>query len=1463
MKKDKTKNGTTPGKEENADRRRKAEVLAQKRFGGMRTEMLSLQEVQHLVHELQTHQIELEMQNEELRETQVLLDEAKNRYLELYDFAPMGYFTLDENGSIIDVNLKGATMLGIERAGLLNMPFTRFISRGYQDTFYLHRKKVIETGEKQSCTLELKAKNGTVFYAALDSVPAEGKRCRTALSDVTKQRQMEYIQRQQQMELEHVYRNTPVGLCVLDRELRFIRINDWLASINGIPPAGHIGRTLREITPDLADMGEETARKVFETGRPVMNIEFNGTTKAQPSIQRCWLEHWLPLRDETGEVTGISVLIEEITDRKKAEAGARYQAEKIRAANETLNAARLASLNLAEDAIASRRAAELANIELRKSMERFELLAETAGALLRSPEPRKAVESLCRKVMTHLDCHVFFNFLVDEQAGKLHLNAFGGISDEETERIEWLNFGVAVSGCVARDAERIIAEHIPATPDDRTELIKSYGVKAYCCHPLLGTDGKVLGTLSFGTRSRETFGEGDVSLMQAVTDHVATAMVRIHNEEALKRSKEDLEIRVTERTAQLYHERKRFYDVLETLPAYIILLTPDHHVRFANRVFRELFGESNGRRCFEFLFGRSEPCEICDTYTVLKTMAPHEWEWRGPNGRTYSIYDFPFTDFDNSALILEMGIDITDRKKAEESLLRTTELLERVFSTTHVMIAYMDAAFNYVRVNRAYSFTNRRDPEFYEGLNHFDLYPDKEDEEIFRRVAETGEPYFAFEKPFEHAGLPGSGVAYRDWSLLPLKGADGKVIGLLLSLIDVTDRKQAEERISLFRNLVNQTSDAVIVVSPETGGILDVNNATSSMFGYSREELTGMKAADFVDRFREGSSWDDLVADLREKGGMLMEEWPRHRDGSRIPVEASLKYITLGGKNYVIADVRDIRERREAAEKMRVTNDLLNLFIQKISRKDYLEAVIDLMRDWSGCCCLGIRILDEGGNVPYEAYAGFSEKFWKAENMLSLRHDACFCTRAVQGTPKSYEMSAVTRNGSYYFNNSVLFAEALPEEEKKHFRGTCISEGFLSLAVIPIRYHETVLGALHVADRREGMVPLRKVEFLEMLSFIVGEALFRFGIEDNLRQNYQLLENVFSNIHLQIAYMDRDFNYIRVNRLYAESHGLDQAGAIGKNYFDVHPSMVEKDMFTKVVTSGEPYFGYADPFASRDDPGTTTYWDWSIQPIRDDAGAVTGLVLSCLDVTEKTNLQADAMRSSHLASVGEMAAGVAHEINNPINGIINYAQILVDGSTADSRQQGISRMIIEEGMRIANIVRSLLSFARDRKEGKGPATVQDILSSSLSLSEAQISKDGITLLIEIPDGLPEIFAQPQQIVQVFLNLINNARHALNAKYPHKHPDKVLRITGEEIAEDGSSLVMISFYDQGAGIPSAIIDKVMNPFFTTKPPGMGTGLGLSISHGIISDHGGSLRITSREGEYTNVAISLPVYRGEEK
>lgn len=268
----------------------------------------------------------------------------------------------------------------------------------------------------------------------------------------------------------------------------------------------------------------------------------------------------------------------------------------------------------------------------------------------------------------------------------------------------------------------------------------------------------------------------------------------------------------------------------------------------------------------------------------------------------------------------------------------------------------------------------------------------------------------------------------------------------------------------------------------------------------------------------------------------------------------------------------------------------------------------------------------------------------------------------------------------------------------------------------------------------------------------------------------------------------------------------------------------------------------------------------SSRPIFGEDHRFLGSFAVVMDMTKRITLQKEAMRAAHLASLGELAAGVAHEINNPINGIINYARILRNQIDAESGERDIAGRILKEGRRIADIVRGLLSFARDGEKDKKPVHLGEILSDSIGLTGSQLKKEGIALDIAIPSDFPEIIANPKQIQQVFMNVLINARYALNQKYAGPHENKRLEILGEATSIERSPFVRITFHDHGTGIPANIIDKVKDPFFSTKPSGQGTGLGLSISHGIVSDHGGKLTIESTEGEFTKVAIDLPAMEG---
>ncbi|WP_051374935.1 PAS domain S-box protein [Desulfosarcina sp. BuS5] len=385
----------------------------------------------------------------------------------------------------------------------------------------------------------------------------------------------------------------------------------------------------------------------------------------------------------------------------------------------------------------------------------------------------------------------------------------------------------------------------------------------------------------------------------------------------------------------------------------------------------------------------------------------------------------------------------------------------------------------------------------------------------------------------------------------------------------------------------------------------------------------------------------------------------------------------------------------------------------------------------------------------------------------------------------------------------------------------------------------------------------------------------RKQMEEALQKNERNLSITLNSIGDAVIATDTKGRVTRMNPIAEKLTGWNLSEAKGRPLIEVFNIINEetrkqmKSPAEKVMREGT-IVGLANHTVLISKNGTETPIADSGAPIKNDQGDIFGIILVFRDISEKIEaekqkkkLEAEAMRTGQLVSIGEIAAGVAHEINNPINSVINLAQILLDECNSESSEYDIAGRIIKEGDRIANIVSNLLSFARGNMEKeKNLVNLSEIISDTLVLAKVQMQKDQIELRVNIPLNLPKIIANPQQIQQVFLNLIINARYALNQKYSGTHENKILEILGEEATIDDCPYVRAIFQDNGIGIPANEIKKVINPFYSTKPTGIGTGLGLSISHGIISDHGGYIRIESTEGEFTRVIIDLPA-SGKEK
>lgn len=264
----------------------------------------------------------------------------------------------------------------------------------------------------------------------------------------------------------------------------------------------------------------------------------------------------------------------------------------------------------------------------------------------------------------------------------------------------------------------------------------------------------------------------------------------------------------------------------------------------------------------------------------------------------------------------------------------------------------------------------------------------------------------------------------------------------------------------------------------------------------------------------------------------------------------------------------------------------------------------------------------------------------------------------------------------------------------------------------------------------------------------------------------------------------------------------------------------------------------------------------TISPLNLQNSTMEAALLVARDLTEEGIMKAEAMRSAQLASVGELAAGVAHEINNPINGIINYAQIILDAPD-DPDNANLLQRVINEGKRIASIVSNLLDFSRRREDSPEIVSIHQIVNNSLELVQHHFKKDMITITLNLPENLPFVYCNSHQIQQVLLNIFSNGRYALNKRYQTHDPNKTFTITGEAVHHDNNDYVRLTLTDNGMGIEHDTIDRVFDPFYSTKPDGEGTGLGLSISHGLMQDNKGFLRIQTEPGESTSLIVDLPV------
>lgn len=182
-----------------------------------------------------------------------------------------------------------------------------------------------------------------------------------------------------------------------------------------------------------------------------------------------------------------------------------------------------------------------------------------------------------------------------------------------------------------------------------------------------------------------------------------------------------------------------------------------------------------------------------------------------------------------------------------------------------------------------------------------------------------------------------------------------------------------------------------------------------------------------------------------------------------------------------------------------------NLFTNGNLRKKYLSLIIDNLKVWTGCECVGIRIIAQDGSMPYDSFVGFSFEFWENENWLSVNTHQCCCTRIATGMPDPFDRQILTEKGSLWTNDLSGFCKNIPETEASRYRCKCLEFGFASLAVIPLKHRGRVIGLIHLADSRKGLFPEDTIVLLESASAVIGEIIMRYRAEDGLKEKEETL----------------------------------------------------------------------------------------------------------------------------------------------------------------------------------------------------------------------------------------------------------------------------------------------------------------------------------------------------------------------
>ena len=737
--------------------------------------------------------------------------------------------------------------------------------------------------------------------------------------------------------------------------------------------------------------------------------------------------------------------------------------------------------------------------------------------------------------------------------------------------------------------------------------------------------------------------------------------------------------------------------------------------------------------------------------------------------------------------------DITERKRAETALTQSEERYRAILEEMEDSYFEVDLGGHLTFVNSATCRNLGYSKEDLIGMSYKAFTVQDDTESVFRvfnEVYQSGKPNTGFSW---HIVSSDGSPWFVDTSVSALRDDNGEIIGFRGIARDITERKQAEEALreseERYRSLVNNVNQGIFRSTPgPKGRFLEVNPALEQITGYSREELLRIDVAEL---YHNSAERDEALSDLQSVHQAFHRETRcRKKDGSEIVVsEVTVPVRDAQGQGlYFDGILEDVTERKRAEEALKLqTTQFQQLFMNSP------DAIV---------------MLDIEERVV-QANRGFEKLFG-------------YCTGEITGRPVDEliipehglrEASALSR--------AVLRGRFVREEEVRRRKDGSLVD--VSIVGYPLRLDDKLMG----------------------IYVIYSDISKRKKMEKDIRQAAEEWRETFDSISDAVSIHSNDFRIRRVNKAFADRFGMSPRQIVGKHCYEIVHGTKEPMPgcpHRETLHTGKP----AGAEFLKSDNGICL--ELSTSPIFDERGETAGTVHIARDVTERKQQSLQLMLTDRLASIGELAAGTAHELNNPLTSVIGFSQLLMERDVPDDIYEDL-QLIHSEARRAAEVTKNLLTFARKHAPVKQPNRISVIVEDVLRLRAYEQKLKNIQVRKQFAATLPEIVVDYFQMQQVLLNLIINAEYFMT----EAHKGGTLTIS----AKRRNGTMIISVADDGPGIPQENLAQLFNPFFTTKAAGRGTGLGLSICHGIVTEHGGRIYARSQLGKGTTFFVELPI------